>query len=64
MAATAPARIRQVIGENVALIGGLGIAIGAIIAAAVPQTKAEAKVMGQASDSVKAGGGGGGAIRN
>ena len=29
------------------------IAIGAIIAAALPQTKAEAKVMGQASDSVK-----------
>jgi len=27
--------------------------LGAIIAAALPQTKAEAKVMGQASDSVK-----------
>jgi F0F1-type ATP synthase membrane subunit b/b' len=53
VAATTPARVRQVIGENVALIGGLGIAIGAIIAAAVPQTKAEAKVMGQASDSLK-----------
>ena len=52
-ATSAPARIRQVIGENVALIGGLGIAIGAIIAAAVPQTKAEAKVMGQASDSLR-----------
>jgi hypothetical protein len=35
------------------LIGGLGIAIGAIIAAALPQTEAEAEVMGQASDSVK-----------
>ena len=52
-AATAPARASQVIGENAALIGGLGIAIGAIIAAALPKTKAEAKVMGQASDSVK-----------
>ncbi len=35
------------------MIGGLGIAIGAIIAAALPQTKTEAEVMGQASDSVK-----------
>ena len=52
-AATAPAKARQVIGENVALVGGLGIAIGGIIAAAFPQTKAEAKVMGQASDNVK-----------
>ena len=52
-AATAPARTSQVIGENAALIGGLGIAIGAIVAAALPQTKAEAKVMGRASDSVK-----------
>ncbi len=52
-AAAAPARAGQVIGENAALIGSLGIAIGAIIAAALPQTKAEAKVMGQASDSVK-----------
>jgi len=52
-AATAPAKARQVIGENVALVGGLGIAIGGIIAAAFPQTKAEANVMGQASDNVK-----------
>jgi gas vesicle protein len=52
-AATAPAKAHQVTGENAALIGGLGIAIGAIIAAALPQTKAEVKVLGQASDSVK-----------
>jgi hypothetical protein len=52
-AATAPAKARQVIGDNAALISGLGIAIGAIIAAALPATKAEAKVMGQASDGVK-----------
>jgi hypothetical protein len=52
-AATAPAKARQVIGDNAALIGGLGIAIGAIIAAALPETRAEAKAMGQVSDSVK-----------
>jgi hypothetical protein len=52
-AATAPAKTRQVIGDNVVLVGGLGLAIGAIMAAAFPQTHAEAKVMGQASDKVK-----------
>ena len=52
-AAIAPAKAREVIGENAALIGGLGIAIGAIIAASLPQTKVEAKVMGPTSDSVK-----------
>jgi hypothetical protein len=52
-AATAPAKARQVIGDNAALIGGLGIAIGAIIAGALPQTRAEAKIMGQASEGVK-----------
>jgi gas vesicle protein len=52
-AEAAPAKARQVIGDNAALIGGLGIAIGAIIAAALPQSKVEAKVMGQASDNVK-----------
>jgi hypothetical protein len=52
-AANAPDQARQTIGDNAALIGGLGIAIGAIIAAALPETKAEAKVMGRASDGVK-----------
>ena len=42
-ASTAPAKTRQVIGDNVVLVGGLGLAIGAIMAAAFPQTKAEAK---------------------
>ena len=42
-ATAAPDKARQVIGDNAALIGGLGIAIGAIIAAAFPQTKAEAR---------------------
>lgn len=53
LAATAPATTGRVIGDNAALIGGLGIAIGAIVAAALPETQAEAKAMGQASDNVK-----------
>ncbi|QOZ36173.1 DUF3618 domain-containing protein [Bradyrhizobium sp. CCBAU 53421] len=57
-AATAPAKARQVIGDNAALIAGLGIAIGAILAAALPETTAEAKAMGPASDSVKRAAGG------
>lgn len=52
-AANAPEQARQTIGDNAALIGGLGIAIGAIIAAALPETKAEAKVMGRASDGMR-----------
>jgi len=52
-AETTPAKARQVIGDNAALVGGLGIAIGAIIAAALPETKAENKVMAQASDRVR-----------
>ncbi|MCC8955150.1 DUF3618 domain-containing protein [Bradyrhizobium sp. Pear77] len=52
-AATAPVKAPQVIGDNAALIGGLGVAIGAILAAALPDTRVEAKTMGQASDSVK-----------
>ncbi|MCK1756345.1 DUF3618 domain-containing protein [Bradyrhizobium sp. 137] len=52
-AASAPDQARQTIGDNAALIGGLGMAIGAIIAAALPETRAEAKVMGRASDGVK-----------
>jgi ElaB/YqjD/DUF883 family membrane-anchored ribosome-binding protein len=51
--AAAPERARQVIGENAALIGGLGIAIGAILAASLPETKAEASVMGSAAESMK-----------
>ena len=35
------------------MIGGLGVAIGAIIAASLPSTRAEAQVVGKASDSVK-----------
>jgi len=52
-AAAAPEKARRIIGENAILIGGLGAAIGAIIAAALPKTEAEATVMGEASDSAK-----------
>jgi hypothetical protein len=48
-----PEKARQLIGDNAALIGGLGIAIGAIIAASLPATRAETSVMGEASDGVK-----------
>jgi hypothetical protein len=50
---TAPAKARQVISDNATVIAGLGIAIGAIIAAALPSTKAEAKVIGPVSDSAR-----------
>ena len=53
MASAAPAQARQIIGDNAALIGGLGIAIGAVIAAALPETRVEANAIGEASDSVK-----------
>jgi hypothetical protein len=52
-ATAAPERARQVIGDNTALIGGLGLAIGAILAASLPATRAEATVMGRASDGLK-----------
>jgi len=52
-AAATPEKARRIIGDNAALIGGLGVAIGAIIAAALPKTDPEAKVMGRTSDSVK-----------
>ena len=52
-AAAAPEKARRLVGENAALVGGLGIAIGAIIAAALPKTRAEARVLGSANDSVK-----------
>lgn len=52
-AADAPAAASKVIRDNAALIGGLGIAIGAILAASLPSTRTEAGVMGKASDQVK-----------
>jgi hypothetical protein len=52
-AAGAPETARQMIRDNAALIGGLGVAIGAIIAASLPDTRAEGALMGNASDGVK-----------
>jgi hypothetical protein len=52
-ATTAPAAASKVIRDNAALIGGLGVAIGAILAASLPSTRAEASVVGNASDGVK-----------
>jgi len=52
-AAAAPEKVRGVVSDNAALIGGIGIAIGAVIAAALPKTAVEAKAMGGASDDVK-----------
>jgi hypothetical protein len=49
----APETVRQVFRDKAALIGALGIAIGAIIAASLPDTKAEADAIGKASDRVK-----------
>jgi hypothetical protein len=52
-AAAVPEQARQIIGDNAALIGGLGIAIGAIIAAALPETKIESQTLAQASHRMK-----------
>jgi hypothetical protein len=52
-AAATPAQARQAIGDNAALISGLGVAVGVLIAAALPETNAEAKLMGGASARIK-----------
>ena len=52
-ASAVPATASKVIRDNAALIGGLGVAIGAILAASLPSTRAEASVIGNASDRVK-----------
>ena len=52
-ASAAPATASKVIRDNAVLIGGLGVAIGAILAASLPSTRAEASVIGNASDRVK-----------
>ena len=49
----APEKVGQAIGDNAVLIGSLGIAIGAIIAASLPTTKVEASALGEASDGVR-----------
>jgi len=52
-ASAAPVTASKVIRDNAALIGCLGVAIGAIVAASLPSTRAEASVIGNASDRVK-----------
>jgi hypothetical protein len=52
-ATAAPATTSKVIRDNAALIGGIGIAIGAILAASLPSTRVEASMAGKASDRVK-----------
>src|SRR6185295_17259881 len=52
-ATAAPATKSKVIRDNAVLIGSLGLAIGAILAASLPSTRAEASVIGNASDRVK-----------
>jgi hypothetical protein len=52
-ATNAPANASKVIRDNAALIGALGVAIGAILAASLPSTTAEARAVGKASDRVK-----------
>jgi hypothetical protein len=48
-----PQKARQAIGENAALLGGVGIAIGAILAASLPKSKTEAEVIGPAAEGAK-----------
>jgi hypothetical protein len=52
-ATAAPEAARKVIGDNAALIGSLGVALGAILAASLPDSKAQAVVIGKASDGMK-----------
>jgi hypothetical protein len=51
--ASASKNARQAIGENAALIGGFGIAIGALLAASLPKSQTEAAVIGPAADGAK-----------
>ena len=51
--ASSPQKARQAIGDNAALIGGLGIAIGALLAASLPKSETEAAVIGPEADEAK-----------
>jgi hypothetical protein len=51
--ASTPQKARQAIGDNAALIGGLGIAIGALLAASLPKSQTEATVIGPAAEGAK-----------
>ncbi len=52
-ASNSRASAESVVRDHAVLVGGLGLAIGAIIAAALPATRAESKLLGQASDQAK-----------
>jgi ElaB/YqjD/DUF883 family membrane-anchored ribosome-binding protein len=41
------------VSDNVALVGGLGLAIGALIAASLPSTRSEREAIGPASDALR-----------
>jgi len=53
MATSAPANAGKMIRGNAAFVGGLGVAIGAVLAASLPGTTAEARVIGKGSDRIK-----------
>lgn len=49
----ARASAERMVGDNAALVGGLGLAIGALIAASLPFTRVERKTFGEASDTLR-----------
>jgi membrane protein len=51
--AAAPVTASNFIKDNAALIGGLGVAIGALVAASLPATRAEAKVTATATTGAR-----------
>jgi hypothetical protein len=50
---SAPDAARETIRENLVLVGSLGVAIGAILAASLPTSRAESAVLGRSSSKVK-----------
>lgn len=50
---TSRAAAENVVRNNTALVGGLGLAIGALIAASLPSTRAERLALGRTSDAVR-----------
>ena len=42
-----------IVRDNAALVGGIGLAIGALIAASLPSTKVEGHALGEASDALR-----------
>lgn len=49
------ATVRDMLGEQPFVLGAIGVAIGATLGAALPETKAEDRLMGEASDALKDG---------